>query len=88
MSTTAVSRPASMPKAVVVLLFTLVLVGTGMLGSTKASAVVAPAFTGIVPADHWQGVQMAAARTVTQRPPLTREKPQPLVTRDRQAAPK
>jgi hypothetical protein len=65
MSTTAVSRPASMRKAVGVLLFMLVLVGTGMLGSTKASAVVAPAFTGIVPADHWQGVQKAATRTVT-----------------------
>ena len=88
MSTTAVSRPASLRKAVVVPLFMLVLVGTGMLGSTKASAVVAPAFTGIVPADHWQGVQMAAARTVTQRPPLTREKPQSPVAPDRQAAPK
>jgi hypothetical protein len=59
-----------------------------MLGSTKASAVVAPAFTGIVPADHWQGVQKAATRTVTQKPPVTREKPQSTVTQDRRAAPK
>jgi hypothetical protein len=59
-----------------------------MLGSTKASALVAPAFTGIVPADHWQGVQMAAARTVTQPRPVTRENPQSPVTRDRQAPPK
>jgi hypothetical protein len=59
-----------------------------MLGSTKASAVVAPAFTGIVPAEHWQGVQMAAARTVTQPPPATREKPQSPATQDRRAAPK
>jgi len=88
MSTTAVSQPASMRKAVAVLLFMLVLVGAGMLGSTKASALVAPAFTGIVPADHWQGVQKAAARTVTQAPPVTREKRQSPAIQDRRAAPK